>query len=850
MRLVLVCVCALFFTPAMAETAGGKGAMERRVALVIGNSHYDTLPALANPANDVREVARVLREAGFDVTLGLDTSGVKLEAAVRSFLRSADGAHAGLIYYSGHGVQVGGQNFIVPVDASLETAYDIETQTMPLDLIVGHLRERTRIQLVFLDACRNNPLKSNSFWMAEKLEPVGATRGLARIDSNLGSLIAFSTAPGDVAADGAGLLSPYTQFFVEHAVAPNKEIRQVLTEVRRDVINATRGAQVPWENSSLLDAFYLFKAPEPPILVPMQQQVVTAGAAPAKLTVAAPKAPTGAALTITLEQIPLLGRILLDGHPVAAKASLSVDDLERLTFDAKDTAPGTLALFGYAATDPYGQRAQSVVAVMVVEDATAKHAEEARKAVERETTLAAYVESIDKITVAPVIGVGPVSLALPAPTATIAASTFTLREVPHEGMLRAGARSLSAEHVLTGAELAMLTYEPAIGSEDKPLTLTIVSGEEEATITVTPRLDACDQEAGAPLDLQGVVAGLLPNEIDAPKAMAACNEAVASYPGVSRFLYQLGRAKLAGRDANTSAAIFNKALSAGHARAGETLASLYMLGALGKRAPEKAVVLQERAAARGDPYGLYSYGKSLFYGRGTAPDRSRGLQMMIKAAELGHTYAMNELGGIFLNGDGMEADPGRAIRYFETGIQRKDIYSMNNLALVYRFGKGAPEDPVKALSLFREAADGGQPFAPTNLGRMYRDGIGTQKDLVEAAAWFALSAERGDYWGALDRARLALDEGGREALVLAARYLALADALQRLHGIDKPDKQAAKLLQGLPEAEKKSAEIFLRNALSVEEQKTVLAGAKSTEDRLRRLAGANWTKRNPRYDLF
>ena len=186
--LILAPILAAALTSAAVAAAPAKDA-GKRVALVIGNSVYKTLPSLPNPSNDVPQVGAALRAAGFDVTIGVDVDRIALEQTVRRFLRSAQGAEAGLISYSGHGIQVAGQNFLVPVDATLETPYDVETQTMPLDLIFNHLRQTSRVQLIFLDACRNNPFNAQKYRMAETLQPVGATRGLARIDSNLGSLV-------------------------------------------------------------------------------------------------------------------------------------------------------------------------------------------------------------------------------------------------------------------------------------------------------------------------------------------------------------------------------------------------------------------------------------------------------------------------------------------------------------------------------------------------------------------------------------------------------------------------------------------------------------------------------------
>ncbi|MGO7861047.1 caspase family protein [Rhizobium ruizarguesonis] len=823
----------------------------RRVALVIGNSVYKTLPSLPNPANDVEEVASTLRAAGFDVTIGVNVDRIGLEDTVRRFLRSTSNAEAGLIYYSGHGIQVGGQNFLVPVDATLETPYDVETQTMPLDLILNHLKQNSRVQLIFLDACRNNPFNAQKFWMAEKLEPVGATRGLARIDSDLGSLIAFSTEPGQVALDGTGALSPYSESFIKRASEPNKEIRQVLTDVRRDVIAMTNGKQVPWENSSLMDSFYFIPAPPPPSVESMQQVSVPEGAATTKLSIAPPHDETGSALLVTLNQLPKTGKLSFDGKPVEQGAKMPAAALTALTYDSSGVAAGTVGLIGYTVSDPYGQATQGVVAITVSADAGAKLAQLEQEKQVRLADADAYLKTLPR-DVSTTIGVGPVEASLPVVPASVAEMTFNVAALPDKGTLRAGDRVIGLGHVLEAADIPALSYEPQIGTENQPYALTLQAANDDlppATVTFKPVLDACDTSAAAPLDLQGVTSGKLPNEIDPNVALPACTEAIKAYPEVERFVYQLGRAQLANRDAKTAFATIKKAMDAGHVRAIYELSSLYEFGASVPRDAAKASEIAKGGAAKGDPFALHSYGKALYYGRGTKGDQQLGLRLMLQAADLGHTYAMNELGYIFLNGINVPADPERAIRFYEAGVQRNDIYSLNNLALVYRFGKGAPEDLPKALDLFTRAAEGGQPYAPTNLGRMYRDGVGVAADKAEAVKWLEMGAERGDYWGALDRAMLAKEEGAdADSLATAARYFALATAIN-MPGSGDPKNQAKAALKTLPSAAKKKAEKTFVAELTTQEQKA-LPKTKSLDDRLVQLAKATWVKRNPRYDLF
>jgi uncharacterized caspase-like protein len=233
-------------------------AAPERVALVIGNSKYVAANALPNAANDARTMVRSLRALGFEVAEGLDTDRAGMERLIREFLRNAASARVALLYYAGHGLQVDGRNYLIPVDAKLESASDLGFETIELDNILENLNGPARANIIVLDACRNNPFTRS---LAARM---GATRaltvqsGLAGYSSvGTGTLIAFSTAPGTVALDGSGGNSPFTLSLAKHIGTPGIEVRQMLTRVRADVAAATGGRQIPWDNSSLLGDVYL-----------------------------------------------------------------------------------------------------------------------------------------------------------------------------------------------------------------------------------------------------------------------------------------------------------------------------------------------------------------------------------------------------------------------------------------------------------------------------------------------------------------------------------------------------------------------------------------------------------------
>jgi uncharacterized caspase-like protein len=231
---------------------------QERVALVVGNAKYINANVLPNPGNDARAMAGTLREIGFDVAEGFDLDRNAMERLVREFLRKTATARVALLFYAGHGLQVDGRNYLVPVDAKLEQPSDLGFETIELDKILENLNDASRANIIILDACRDNPLARTFAARLGASRSGAVSSGLAGY-SNLGTgtLIAFSTAPGAVALDGKGVNSPFTRALARHMRTPGLEVRQMLTRVRADVAAETQSRQIPWDNSSLLGEVYL-----------------------------------------------------------------------------------------------------------------------------------------------------------------------------------------------------------------------------------------------------------------------------------------------------------------------------------------------------------------------------------------------------------------------------------------------------------------------------------------------------------------------------------------------------------------------------------------------------------------
>jgi hypothetical protein len=225
---------------------------EARVALVIGNSSYQNAAQLTNPGNDAQSMAQLLNSAGFEVISATDLTQNDMIKVVQDF--SAKVAARGpntvaMVYYAGHGVQLEGENYLIPIDAKVSSPSELVNGSVRLVDVMATLEAiPSRVRIVVLDACRNNPFPS----------VVDAGRGLAIVDAPNGSIVGYSTAPGTPAQDGIDGHSPYTSAFLRLAREPNLPIEKLFKRVRLEVNHATEGEQTPWESSSLTSEFYFF----------------------------------------------------------------------------------------------------------------------------------------------------------------------------------------------------------------------------------------------------------------------------------------------------------------------------------------------------------------------------------------------------------------------------------------------------------------------------------------------------------------------------------------------------------------------------------------------------------------
>jgi len=227
---------------------------QKRIALVIGNANYQ-VGKLDTPLNDATDMEAALKELGFEVILLKDSSKRQMDDALDQFSTRINQGYVGLFYYAGHGVQVEGENYLIPVNAQIKAEKDVEYESIALGKILGRMESAgNRINLVILDACRDNPFRKFSR---------SSSRGLTTpVQTASGTLIVFATAPGKVASDGIGRNGLFTSYLLKYIKTPNLDVDLMLRQVRSNVAKDTKNYQVPWNSSSLTGEFAFNQKPE------------------------------------------------------------------------------------------------------------------------------------------------------------------------------------------------------------------------------------------------------------------------------------------------------------------------------------------------------------------------------------------------------------------------------------------------------------------------------------------------------------------------------------------------------------------------------------------------------------
>lgn len=693
--------------------AGLPAAAEaKRVALVVGNSDYKHATKLKNPKNDADALASVLERLDFEVLKGTDLDRSRFEGTVRKFARAIRGADVALLFYAGHGLQVNGRNYLAPVDAKLADEADLEFETLRLETILAQMERETETSLVFLDACRNNPLARNlARSMGTRSASVG--RGLARVDTGIGTLIAFATEPGNVALDGDGDNSPFTTALLGHIEKPGLDIAQLLRRVRLDVMNATARRQVPWNNSSLTGDFFF---------VPRRD----AGGSPDSTSSDFEEGPdTRSAEVVFWDSIKNSEhaedfRLYLERFPDGIFSTIAKRRIDRL--GSRDQASLT----------PAGEREN--------EPATSRSAP-----VHECDRLAAHTADPHKVSIG-------VTFDEMDPVRAIAACKQAKKA--HPGEKRFAFQLARAQHAAKdydtaiGAyrDLAAKGYVPAMANLGAIYDFGTGVREDNAQAVKWFRKAAEKGQANAMFGL-----GLMYNKgegvpKDYGEALKWYRKAAAK--GDSHAMNQIGVMYDNGtgvpKDAREAVTWLKRGAEGGNKDAMANLGNMYAYGRGVARDDREAFNWYRRAAEKGHARSMSNLAYMYENGRGVAKDYREAVRYYRKAADKGYTLAINNLGVMYENGRGAAKDLRQAVKLYRKSAERGNARGMNNLGIMYREGKGVPKDPREAVKWFYKSADKKFDGAYYSLAHAHILGIGVAKDERAAAKYMFDAIESGN----------------------------------------------------------------------------------------------------------
>jgi len=685
----LFCVIAvgLFASSAVAETSG------RRVAFVVGNGAYKNVPELKNPINDAQAIADSLKRVGFEVVLANNLDKVGFETELRKFLRSLDGAKLSLFYYSGHGIQVAGDNRLIPVDAGLKTAMDLEVETISVQTILKSMQAQSHEQVIFLDSCRNNPFPARSYYIGAELTRAEQPGGLAAQSASVGSLVAFSTQPGNVAEDGAGSYSPFTAAFLDNGFKLGVDLQSALMKVTKQVSETTSGRQVPWNNSSLTEPVYLAR---PSITIVAADEAIEQPAiqsSPAKksepavsqhdlaqdvaklITVAFEKpaaVPIGVGAVAVLGKFPLLrgeagvevklarapsaGVLYLNSEPLTEGSVLKPANLPQVKYEPSIDSQGKTLPVEWRVSDTSGGTGAEV-----------------------RGELAPYVLDCDSEAGEPLDPQGVAKGRLPNeidPKTAIPACEKATADYPNIARYKyeLGRAKLAAKDI---AAAALLFKQAA----DQGHTRALYQLGNMASRGLGHDQDLAEAERyyqrGA--------------DLGDPYAMAAHGRNLVQGQGTAA-------------DPALGVTFLNRAVELGHTYAMNTLGAMYYYGQVVDKNPDRGVRFWRAGLDRGDIYSMNNLGIAYLEGAGVKKDPKRALRYFMGASESGHPGAPNNIGRMYLNGSGVKKDIKEAVRWYELGAERGDTWAAANLAWVYVNGPKDLRDSGKSVTYYALAA--------------------------------------------------------------------------------------------------------------------------------------------------
>jgi TPR repeat protein len=776
-----------------------------RHALLIGNSAYSALPPLDNPSLDARLLAKTLGELGFAVSAVTDADYDGMRAAIDAFRREARDAEVALVYYAGHGVQVDGVNYLLPVDAVVQGRDDLRRQGLVLALLLHEIEALApEFGILVLDACRNNPVAELEAELAQqKGRSLAPREGLAPTISTTGLLVAYATAPGQVALDGpAGGNSPYAEALSHFLREPGLEVGLLFRKVSARVRQATAGAQVPWTEASLTgDPLVLNPAPEeamPEDAItafnqaleledPLQQRWALVRFSRdheesplARLALAyvdrLERAPTRPGVQLASLEGTLVDRQRVDLLAGSPAATLAADSFAEVHLPKAPAAAPVLAGLPQApapedvvppAADGGGadmpDDAATLLWPLVVAADRADYYDRfaalfpndpLRASAEAGAELASFeppsvaaaaddptTRSSEPLLLPVVVGTGPVEVPLPQGDAGI-----VLREPLRHGRLVArDANGMELPLGDTPVRPAELLYMP-------PLVLR--QGIDEANLALVEMPEPA---------AEALVAGLAARPAEGDTVVRAAGDAangpvtaeeIAGEPWTVQFEIKVDACdELAGARFDRQGVVLGRfpneidpaaavpACWAAVERFPEVPRFRFQFGRALEAAGNGAEAAEEYeyAGAHGHHTAIYALGYLHLIGLGVPEDPEKAVALFENAAAKGDPYAMNSLGRAYRDGTGVEADREQAIDWFLKAAAQGHTFAYNNLG--YMLAEAGEAE--RALPLFQASAASGDIYGYNNMGYAYQNGLGVETDIDAAIGWYEKAAEGG-----------------------------------------------------------------------------------------------------------
>lgn len=636
----------------------------KRVAVVVGNEAYTSISPLDNPANDAKAMARLLRKNGFRVLEGTDLTKRGFERILQDAVVAGGPGAEIVVFYAGHGFQVGSKNYIVPVDAKIAKPDDLPFQTVRLNSLFRILNDRSRRNIAFLDACRNNPFAGQPVKAGVSNATSTPALGFSepRVPSN--GFVAYATSPGSVAYDGEGANSPFTTALLSTVNAqPASVLSRTLSTVRDSVKRSTGGEQVPTWTSRLKNEF-AFAAP------PMAVAEISPNEAAGSMVVAlaAPTSPAPSA---------------------GSKVLVQTASLKPAQTTPQPSAPSKVA--------PTSAAAPAIKPKITIE-------------VPKEQVVALGGRIAEELALPPS---AKISIPETPAAGVVAAVTETGDLTPSNALpvLQASLGALVYEPPITQTPVEG-PYTNAVTQQSFLAKVSTPTAEVPVEVTVQIKPDACDVAAGDWLDLQGV--GVCPGRaLPANIAISACTASVAREPENGRFHYQLGRAyAAAGRDGDALGS-YKSAAQFGHVRA------RVAMGRVAEEDNDLAAARQQYslAADQGDPFGIEALGKLGLKTAATPGEREAAYEQLSVAIDLGLPGAMQALADYYSDPASPDYDPARSEIFASNAASRRPRCVGISTTAAADFNIPTREDsPGNDSSEPAEPAEPPAPAEPVDLG--------------------------------------------------------------------------------------------------------------------------------------